>query len=225
MNYIKKNYHYWNFNYFSPNVESVIFRLINILEKFIFIKKKSSFLDFGCGQGASVNYLIKKGYPSVGVDISKKNIEIGKKYFKTKKLFTVPLDSFNCDLKKYNKNKKYSVILCQQSIYYFDENDFKKIIENFYNCLKKNGILYFSAMSVKHSIYKTSFKTKDGWLRGHKYKFKKGKSLNYSFFIKDPKKFYKKYLTKFKLINIGEYYMQLTDKTTNNHHYTFLLKK
>ena len=225
MNYLKKNFQYWNFDYSSLNVESVIFRFVGLLEKFFHIKEKSSFLDFGCGQGASVKYLIKKGYSAVGVDMSKKNIEIGKKYFKTKKLYTVPPESFNCDFTKYNKNKKFSIIMCQQSIYYFNEGDFKKILKNFYNCLEKNGILYFSVISVKHSLYKNSIKTKDSWLRGSKYEYKKQKSLSYVFFIKDPKKFYKKYLNEFKLINIGEYYMQLTDRTTNNHHYTFLLKK
>ena len=224
MNYLNKNYKYWNFNYSSLNVESVIFRLVGILEKF-YITKKSSFLDFGTGQGATVNYLIKKGYSAVGVDISKKNIEIGKKYFKTKKLYTVATDSFNCDFNKFNDDKKFSVILCQQSIYYFSEEDFIKILKNFYNSLEKNGILYFSVMSKKHSLYKNSIKTKESWLRGHKYKYKKKNILNYTFFINDPKKFYKKYLNQFKLINIGEYYMQLTDKTTNNNHFTFLLKK
>jgi cyclopropane fatty-acyl-phospholipid synthase-like methyltransferase len=222
-NYLKENYKYWNFDYDSKNVESVIFRLLNILEQF-YIKKNSSFLDFGCGQGASVNYLINKKYKAVGVDISKKNIEIGNKFFKFDKLYTVPIDSFNCDFTKYNKNNKFDVILCQQSIYYFSEEHFKKILDSFFNALNKNGILYFSAISTNHTLFNKK-KKYTGWLCSHKFNYKKGNLLNHTFFVSSPKKFYEKYLSKFKLCHIGEYFMQLTSKTTNNHHYTFILQK
>ena len=222
-NYLKENYKYWNFDYDSKNVESAIFRLLNILEQF-YIKKNSSFLDFGCGQGASVNYLINKKYKAVGVDISKKNIEIGNKFFKFDKLYTVPIDSFNCDFTKYNKNNKFDVILCQQSIYYFSEEHFKKILYNFFNALNKNGILYFSTISTKHTLFKKK-KKYTGWLYSHKFNYEKSNLYNHTFFVSSPKKFYKKYLSKFKLCHIGEYFMQLTSKTTNNHHYTFILQK
>jgi cyclopropane fatty-acyl-phospholipid synthase-like methyltransferase len=223
-NYLKKNYKYWNFDYDSKNVESAIFRLINILELF-YINKNSSFLDFGCGQGASVNYLINKKYKAVGVDISKKNIEIGNKFFKFDQLYTVPIDSFNCDFTKYNNNNKFDVILCQQSIYYFSEGHFKKLLDNFYNALDKNGILYFSAISTKHTLFKKAKAHAQDWLYSHKFNYKKGNALNHTFFVSHAKKFYKKYLSKFKLLHIGEYFMQLSNKTTNNHHYTFILQK
>ena len=223
-NYLLENYKYWNFDYDSKNVESVIFRLLTILERF-YIKKNSYFLDFGCGQGASVNYLINKKHKAIGVDISKKNIEIGNKFFKFDKLYTAPIDSFNCDFTKYNNNNKFDVILCQQSIYYFSEEHFKKILDNFFNALNKNGILYFSVISTKHTLFKKSKKKYTSWLYSHKFNYKKGNSLNHTFFVSSPKKFYKKYLSKFKLLHIGEYFMQLTSKTTNNHHYTFILQK
>ena len=81
MSYLDKNLKYWNRKYDSENVESYVFRLKSkILNKYIKPKKKLKILDFGCGEGANLNYFISKfKYNGYGVDISQESIKMAKK--------------------------------------------------------------------------------------------------------------------------------------------------
>lgn len=59
--YLISNSKIWQNNYYAPNVESYIFRLLGrILKPQFKLPKKNKIttsLDFGCGQGSTVNYL------------------------------------------------------------------------------------------------------------------------------------------------------------------------
>ena len=80
--YLKNNYSFWQYGYTAPNVENVIFRLHGRILKYKYklphVKKPTVTLDFGCGQGAIVNYFHQQGYDAYGIDISKTDIEIAK---------------------------------------------------------------------------------------------------------------------------------------------------
>ena len=85
-NYQIINHKFWDREFRSPNVESWIFRLKpKLLNLYIDPKKKLKVLDYGCGEGSNINYLIKKlGYDGYGVDISKPSIKVCKKKNKEK---------------------------------------------------------------------------------------------------------------------------------------------
>ena len=80
--YLQYNNSIWQNTYYAPNVESVIFRLHGRILKSQFklpkTNKLTTTLDFGCGQGSTVNYLNRNGYDAYGIDISDIDIEVAK---------------------------------------------------------------------------------------------------------------------------------------------------
>ena len=60
MDYKNINRKFWNQGYYAPNVESFIFRFYGRFIKNYLKKKNLKLLDFGCGQGANLNFFIKK---------------------------------------------------------------------------------------------------------------------------------------------------------------------
>ena len=182
--YLKHNNAYWQNSYSAPNVENVIFRLQGRVLKPKFklpdINKQTTSLDFGCGQGAIVNYLQKIGYDAYGIDISKVDIEIAKKRYPhiADKFRLCKPDAYNVMMTKFTDGKKISLITGQQSLYYFDKNEFNILLKNFNNSLTSNGLIYASMMSTQHTYHKYSKKTKYEWLRessftGKRFKFSK----------------------------------------------------
>ena len=93
MNYIKKNKKFWNYNYESINVESVVFRIKNrLLNKYIDFKKKNNFkvLDFGCGQGANLSYFEKTWkFDVYGVDIAPLMVKVARKSISNKTVLKI----------------------------------------------------------------------------------------------------------------------------------------
>ena len=90
--YLVRNQIYWNLGYFAPNVESYIFRFYGYYLKPNKITGRKKILDFGCGQGSAVNYFNKLGYNAIGVDISKKDLENARKFYKKFKKKFIQVD-------------------------------------------------------------------------------------------------------------------------------------
>lgn len=63
--------------------------------------KKGYSLDIGCGSGYDTAYLSKKGFKSIGIDISYKAIKICKKKHKLKNCFFKNMDFFECSFENY----------------------------------------------------------------------------------------------------------------------------
>ena len=80
-NYLDINKTFWQREFNSPNVENFIFRLKpKIIDLYINPKKKIKILDFGCGEGANLEYFVKKyKYDGYGVDISRTSIKKAQK--------------------------------------------------------------------------------------------------------------------------------------------------
>ena len=75
--YLEKNLQYWSGTYEAPNVESFIFRFYGRILKFDYGIDGSNherLLDFGCGQGGTLNYFDKLGFDCFGVDIAQNDI-------------------------------------------------------------------------------------------------------------------------------------------------------
>ena len=229
--YLKNNYDFWQYGYNAPNVENVIFRLHGrILKpkyKLPSKKKATVTLDFGCGQGAIVNYFHTQGYDAYGVDISKTDIEIAKKRYPhiSHKFKICKPDVYNTKMTKFTDNKKIYVITGQQAVYYFDRDHFLKLLKNFKQSLVPNGLLYASMMSTKHTYFKYSKKTKYKWLRETNFTGKRFKVRKYyNFHVKDKKDLVEKFSI-FKPIYTGSYHLEIEPDETNNHHFLILCQK
>ena len=219
MTYLTENYKYWQKGYDAPNVESFIFRFYGFYLK---KRKNLKLLDFGCGQGAAVNFFNSVKVNSIGVDISDIDIKSAKKKYPKNKHKFICIKSFN-DLDKKKYYNKFDVIVASQSLYYLSNTDLNKLISIFYRLLKKNGIFFSSMISFKSSLYKNSKKFKDG-LRIVSKDNKKNYSKHYINFIKDYMSLTKKF-SKFKIINLGYYSVCFNKDNDINHHYTFIGRK
>jgi len=71
--------HYYSLLYKKRNEKEAQLFIDNILNK-INIKTNSKVLDLACGSGRHSKYLEKKGFNVIGIDKSKENIFIAKKY-------------------------------------------------------------------------------------------------------------------------------------------------
>lgn len=219
MSYLKKNYSFWQRGYEAPNVESFIFRFYGFYLK---NKKNLKLLDFGCGQGAAVNFFNKQKIDSVGVDISKTDIKNAKKKYPTYKKKFICIKSFE-DLNNKKNLNKFDVIIASQSLYYLSNSDFKNLINILYNLLKKNGIVFASMISHKSTLFKNSKKFKNG-LRIVTKDNKKRYAKHYINFTKDYNSLLNKFY-KFKKINVGYYSVCFDRENDGNHHYIFIGKK
>ena len=74
--YLEDNKRYWEKGYEAPNVDHHMFRFFGriLRPEFSLPKKNERLLDFGCGQGAAVNYFHMNGFNAQGVDISRSDI-------------------------------------------------------------------------------------------------------------------------------------------------------
>lgn len=128
-----------------PEIPEMISTLINASKKI---------LDLGCGEGGIIRAIFEK-FPKkniTGVDISPRRINFLKKIF--------PQGRFLCeDVAHTSLKSKFDLIICSQVIEHV-END-KKIVEEFYRLLTKEGFLYVTSVIKRPwAIYKYRNKKK-----------------------------------------------------------------
>ena len=152
-NYKNINKKFWNRVYSAPNVESFIFRLKpKLLDLYINPKKKLKVLDYGCGEGANINYLTKKyKYDGNGVDISEPAIKVCQKKFNKKKY---KLINFDVDRNDNFFNKKFDLIISIQVLYYLNNIDLKNRLISLNKMLKPGGYVFFTMMGTKNEYFK-----------------------------------------------------------------------
>ena len=229
--YLKNNYEFWQYGYNAPNVENVIFRLHGRILKHKYklphVKKPTVVLDFGCGQGAIVNYFHLQGYDAYGVDLSITDIEIAKRRYPhiAHKFRLCKPDVFNTPMTRFTDNKKITLITGQQAVYYFDKVHFSKLMKNFRNSLVPKGLIYASMMSHEHTYYKFSKKTKYKWLRETTFTGKRFKVKKYFNFHCETKKDVIDKFSIFKPVYVGSYHLEIEPDETNNHHFVILCQK
>ncbi|OGM55924.1 hypothetical protein A3F62_05090 [Candidatus Woesebacteria bacterium RIFCSPHIGHO2_12_FULL_44_11] len=91
-------------------------------------------LDIACGPGHDTNYLNEKGYNCVGIDLSRKMIEIARNKFKGR--FEV-MDFF--DLKF--ENNSFDGLWCSSIFVHIHKNDIRGLLNKAKRVLKRNGII------------------------------------------------------------------------------------
>ena len=232
-NYQKINHKFWDREFHSPNVESWIFRLKpKLLNIYINSKKKLKVLDYGCGEGSNINYLIKNyGYDGYGVDISYPSIKVCKKKIKKNKFKLIDFEvGENDDF----FNKKFDLIISIDVLYYLNNKDLKNRLISLNKMLKPEGYVFFTMASKKNKYFKfysDQKKTKDGLYKvdlspdkNYKKRYKQSIYYHYINFVNNESDLKKKF-NLFKPLNIGYYDASLTTTKESGHHYSFFGRK
>ncbi|MEA2070980.1 MAG: class I SAM-dependent methyltransferase, partial [Asgard group archaeon] len=107
------------------------------LEQFTkFLPQKGTILDVGSGSGIPVaKYLTEKGFKIIGIDISKKMVELAKK--------NVPKATFRQQdvLQMDFEDSSFDGIICVYTLWHVPRKKHAEIFKKFYELLKSNGIL------------------------------------------------------------------------------------
>lgn len=104
------------------------------IDRFISLLPGERVLDVGCGPGHDTNYLTERGFECLGVDLSRKMIQIAKKNFKGK--FKVA-DFFSLRF----RDSTFDGLWCSSVFVHVQKKDLPKLLTSFRRILKNNGIL------------------------------------------------------------------------------------
>jgi cyclopropane fatty-acyl-phospholipid synthase-like methyltransferase len=224
MEYLKNNLDYWSQGYHAPNVDHMVFRLLGkiLRPEFGLPKQNELHLDFGCGQGAAVNYFYMNGFNSHGVDISSKDLSIAKNRYphianRFHHVDPSPL-KFN-----FPTSASFDLVTAFQSLYYFSKEDFEKMIQRIYASMKSGGLFFATMMGVQsEEFYNNSQATDDPWLRVVNFKNSRiNISEYYMFFVNDENDI-KDRFSLFKPLHVGYYSAKFRSDEGDGLHYTFL---
>ncbi len=154
--------------------------------KIIKSKKLKTFLDLGCGDGRDSVYFFDKGLKVTAVDFSASGI-------KKLKSQNPKINCILSDIRKMKiKANSFDVIYAHLSLHYFDDTTTRKIFNNLYSILKKNGLLFVKCKSVDDALFGKGQKIAENT-------YKKGHTRH--FFSKE---YMAEQLKKFKVIKISK---------------------
>lgn len=223
--YLDGNKTYWERGYEAPNVDHHMFRFFGrILRPDFGLPREggSALLDFGCGQGAAVNYFRRQGFDSEGVDMSENDIAVAKHRFADIE------DSFSLchpdpkEVGKYGSRDDYEVITAFQSLYYFTKSDFEVVVQKLHNQLRPGGVFFATMMGTNsREFWENSVPTEDEWLRKVDYQNSRmSVSDYYMFFVESEADLIEKFGI-FKPVHVGYYSAKLRSDEGDGFHYTF----
>jgi len=132
--YTERTINYYNKianDYFRSNAAIVI---KDKIDQFISLLSGKKVLDVACGPGHDTNYLTRKGFNCLGIDLSEKMIKIAKQNFKGK--FKI-MDFFNLSFKA----NSFDGLWCSSVFVHVAKKDLLPLLESFKKILKNNGFL------------------------------------------------------------------------------------
>jgi ubiquinone/menaquinone biosynthesis C-methylase UbiE len=159
---------YWRFRHFFDIswAESYISEeSINSPHRKILIEKMSDFdsiLEFGCSSGPNL-YLLAQKYPQskiYGIDISRKAIREGKRFFKKNNIKNVSLISGGIEALAGFKDKSIDVVFSDAVLIYFGKDKIREVIKEMVRIARKEIVL----LELHHnaeSVYK------DNWIHNY----------------------------------------------------------
>ena len=109
--------------------------------------KKIKILDIGCGGGLLSEPMCRLGADVLGIDASKKNIEIAKIHAKKNNLKI----KYVCAVPENLKNKKFDVILNMEIVEHVEDVNF--FISKSSELLKKNGLMFIGTLNKTLKSY------------------------------------------------------------------------
>ena len=124
-------------------------KFIKNLVQFLKIGKEQRILDLACGKGRHAVYLNQLGFNTTGVDLSKKNIDVAKKYSNSNLDFKIH------DMRLPMKSKFDLILNMFTSFGYFDSlEDDHKVLKSIKESLNVNGIGVIDFMNVPNVVEK-----------------------------------------------------------------------
>ena len=132
------------YDQFNEHGSSLINRYI---ETTLHKHKAKTVLDFACGTGSQVFYLIKNGYHVTGLDISRKMLSIAQNKAKKAHL-EVPL--ILGDMRTKQAGTFDAVITIHSAIGHLTKNDFDKSLKNIYKNLNTKGLYIFDIFNLDY---------------------------------------------------------------------------
>jgi len=111
------------------------------------LKKDEIVLDLGCGSGRDCLFLARRGFKTVGIDISDVAIEKARKRAKSEKL-NVKFDVGNIEELPY-EDKSFDKII---SAYTIESVNIKKVTKEMHRVLKDDGKAYLLIIIVKEFV-------------------------------------------------------------------------
>lgn len=118
---------------------------IDNLIHFLHPSPKAQFLDLACGKGRHAVYLNKKGFPTIGIDLSPESIAFASRFENENLQFYVQ------DMRKPFRINYFDYVLnLFTSFGYFEhEKDDMAVMNSICKMLKKNGTLVIDFMNVR----------------------------------------------------------------------------
>lgn len=221
--YLKSNKEYWQRGYMAPNVESFVFRFFGrVLKAELNLgDKHEKLVDFGCGQGATVNFFSQLGFNAHGVDISETDIEIAKiRYPNISNHFSI-CDPDPSKVEFYGFPEDVSVVTGIQSFYYFSDEDFEICMDKIYRSMKKGGIFYATMMGPgQKQFYNNSEEYKNG-LRKVNFKTSRYEVKDYFISFTMDEDHLRRRFKMFKPLHVGFYSQRFRNDEEESHHFTF----
>lgn len=139
-----KNYIRSTIDFYDQNIDEYVANTITLhddlwIEKFTsLLPKNGMILDIGCAFGRDVKILDKKGFNTVGIDLSTKMIEKAHSFYPEGK-FRV-MDMMNLDL----DDSTFDGIWCSATLLHLKKKDAMKAIREMSRVLKPTGYLYLN---------------------------------------------------------------------------------
>lgn len=128
-----------------------------------------SILEIGCASGPNL-YLLAKRFPEIkfyGIDISKKAIETGQRYFKKEKINNVFLEAGKAEELKQFHDKSIDIIFTDATLIYEGPDKIDFIIKEMLRITKK-AIILCEQYNDSYSLF-----YKDHWIHNYRLLFKK----------------------------------------------------
>ncbi|MBU4274704.1 class I SAM-dependent methyltransferase [Patescibacteria group bacterium] len=104
------------------------------IDRFIKLLPGKKILDVACGPGHDTDYLTRKGFDCLGIDLSEKMIELARRNFKGK--YEI-MDFFDLKL----RNDLFDGMWCSSIFVHIKKSDLPKLLKNSKTILKNNGII------------------------------------------------------------------------------------
>ncbi|MDH5719732.1 MAG: class I SAM-dependent methyltransferase [Spirochaetia bacterium] len=101
-------------------------------------KEKYRILDYGCGSGRDVLYLINQGYDAYGYDISSEMI------LSSKKINPILKDRLFDSISSLKESEKYNSVICSAVLQHVTDSEILEVLKTIKYFLKENGNLVIS---------------------------------------------------------------------------------
>lgn len=222
MSYLAANKTYWEKGYVAAWPDHCVFRFWGRIVAPDFSHLiGGKLIEFGCGQGAAVNFFHMNGMDAAGTDISETDISAAKiRYPHLAKRFSVCAADPR-EVEHYGHSHDVSMVTAIQALYYFNDADFDVCIRKLYDCMKPGALFYATMMGEQASEFFDNSQDAGSGLRRVTFKNDRLDVKNYFMsFIKDEDHLKRKF-SLFRPLHIGHYCCQLRNDEGDAFHYTF----